>query len=65
MGCGVKRWESPVQESVWGRGNCPRVEEEGRTAGPGLCAGPDGLWRYWERGWQVWGQQGVKKVRGL
>lgn len=33
MGCGVKRWESPVQESVWGRGNCPRVEEEGRTAG--------------------------------
>ena len=41
-----------------GRGDCQeRGGGGGRTAGPGLCAGLDRVWRCQEGGWQVWGKR--------
>ena len=63
--CGVWREEmgEPSAGERVAERYLPEGGEEGRTAGPGLCAGPDGLWKCWERGRQVRGQQGVKVRR--
>lgn len=47
-----------------GRRDCPEGGGGGQDSGPGPCACPDCVWRCRERGWQEWGQEGVK-VRGL